>query len=310
VIDKQKTQINPVIQTSSNIFKHQHPYTIIDISDELGEEAIMPINPKVKYTDHKEGANLLAKASLVSKHKWVTWFKFLLYDWGILRPFSYKNFPDQMGLSWEDIETNSHAGTHLDSPWHFGPTTDGQPAKYIEQVPLEWCFHDGVVLDLRHKKPGEKITVTDLEQCLKKINYQIKPFDIVLLMTGADKKRFDKGYLAAHPGMTAESTEWLVDQGVKIIGTDGWGFDCPFVVMKKEYEQSGHDPCTLWPAHFLGRKKEYCHIESLINLDQIPTPFGFKVSCLPVKLTRGSAGWVRAVALYTNPYYQKDGYED
>jgi kynurenine formamidase len=35
----------------------------------------------------------------------------------------------------------------------------------------------------------------------------------------------------------------------------------------------------------------------LANLDQLPRPFGFKVACFPVKLTGGSAGWSRVVAI-------------
>jgi len=43
--------------------------------------------------------------------------------------------------------------------------------------------------------------------------------------------------------------------------------------------------------------EEYCQIEKLANLDQLPAPFGFYVSCLPVKIKDASAGWRRAVAL-------------
>jgi cyclase len=48
---------------------------------------------------------------------------------------------------------------------------------------------------------------------------------------------------------------------------------------------------------FAGITREYCQIEKLANLDQIPSPTGFSVSCLPVKIARASAGWCRAVAL-------------
>ncbi len=53
----------------------------------------------------------------------------------------------------------------------------------------------------------------------------------------------------------------------------------------------------LWGAHFVGKDKEYSHIEKLANLDKLPKPFGFKVACFPVKLTGGSAGWARVVAI-------------
>ena len=53
----------------------------------------------------------------------------------------------------------------------------------------------------------------------------------------------------------------------------------------------------LWSAHFAGIEREYCQIEKLANLDLILRPFGFKVSCLPIKIKDGSGGWCRAVAL-------------
>ena len=44
------------------------------------------------------------------------------------------------------------------------------------------------------------------------------------------------------------------------------------------------DNSHLWPSHLFGRKKEYCHIERLANLDKIPKPYGFKVACFPIKI--------------------------
>jgi len=38
-------------------------------------------------------------------------------------------------------------------------------------------------------------------------------------------------------------------------------------------------------------------MEKLTNLEKIPIPHGFKVSCFPVKIKAAYAGWVRAVAI-------------
>jgi kynurenine formamidase len=45
----------------------------------------------------------------------------------------------------------------------------------------------------------------------------------------------------------------------------------------------------------LGIKREYAHYEKLANLDLLP-PFGFKFYGFPIKFSKGSAGFVRAVA--------------
>jgi len=66
---------------------------------------------------------------------------------------------------------------------------------------------------------------------------------------------------------------------------------------KERFKETG-DPTVIWEAHRVGMDLEYCQIEKLANLDQLPRPTGFKVYCFPVKLTGGSAGWARVVAMF------------
>jgi kynurenine formamidase len=201
------------------------------------------------------------------------------------------------GLGWaiEEIQAISHTGTHVDAPYHYGPTSEGRPARRIDEVPLEWCFAPGVVLDLRHKAAGDFITVDNLSATLGHIGYRLQPLDIVLLWTGADKRLNSPAYFE-QPGLGRESVLWLVEQGVRVIGIDAYTLDRPFANMTADYRRTG-DGRFIWPAHFAGITKEYCQIEKLANLDQIPRPHGFYVSCLPVKIKDASAGWCRAVAL-------------
>lgn len=201
------------------------------------------------------------------------------------------------GLGWavEDIHAITHSGTHVDAPYHYGPESEGRPARTIDQVPLEWCLAPGVVIDMRHKAPGEFITVDDLQRALQRIEYRLRPLDIVLLQTGADKRLGSPAYFA-QPGLGREGTLWLVEQGVKVIGIDAYTLDRPFADMRADYQRTG-DGRYIWPAHFAGITREYCQIEKLANLDRLPAPHGFYVSCLPVKIERASAGWCRAVAL-------------
>ena len=203
------------------------------------------------------------------------------------------------GLGWavEEVQAITHTGTHVDAPYHYGPTSEGRPARTIDQVPLEWCFAPGVVLDVRHKATGEFITVADLEAALQRIDFRLRPFDIVLLHTGAHKRLGSPNYFA-QPGLGREGVLWLVEQGVKVIGIDAYTLDRPFANMVADYKRTG-DGRYIWPAHFAGITREFCQIEKLANLDQIPRPHGFFVSCLPVKIWGASAGWCRAVALVT-----------
>ena len=60
------------------------------------------------------------------------------------------------GQGWavEQIEAITHTGTHVDAPYHYGAESEGKPARTIDEVPLQWCFAPGVVLDMRHKAAG------------------------------------------------------------------------------------------------------------------------------------------------------------
>jgi kynurenine formamidase len=245
---------------------------IIDLSVPLVNKSFEPWPPVIHFFDHREGAREASRAMGV-------------------RP---DDFPDGLGAAMEEIHAITHTGTHLDAPWHFGPTSEGRPAKTIDQIPLQWCYGNGVVLDFRYKKRGEGIYVEDVKEALKKIPYIIVPYDIILIMTGTDKFIEDPQYPDLHPGMTEDATLWLIEQGVKVMGIDAYGWDRPFSILKKEFEQGTG---KVWPAHILGRKKEYCHIEKLANLDKIPKPFGFKVAVFPINILKASAAWCRAVAI-------------
>jgi kynurenine formamidase len=201
------------------------------------------------------------------------------------------------GQGWavEEVHAITHTGTHVDAPYHYGATSEGKPARTIDEVPLEWCFAPGIVLDFRDKPAGQLITVADLEAALAQIDYRLRPLDVVLLQTGADKRIGSLDYFA-QPGMGRDGVLWLVEQGVRVIGIDAYTLDRPFANMVTDYQRTG-DGRYIWPAHFAGITREYCQIEKLANLDQIPRPHGFYVSCMPIKIKGASAGWCRAVAL-------------
>lgn len=207
------------------------------------------------------------------------------------------DLPDGMGWANDNVTLNAHSGTHVDAPWHYFPTCGGQKARTIDEMPLDWFFRDGVVLDMRHKERGGLISSDDVQAALEKIGYQLKPFDIVMIQTGADKSWGSQAYFEAGAGMSGEATRWLIEQGIRVMGIDAWGWDQPFWAMKARFLET-QDPAVIWEAHRVGMDHEYCQIEKLANLDQLPRPFGFKVSCFPVKLKGGSGGWTRVAAIF------------
>jgi hypothetical protein len=144
---------------------------IIDLSVTISDEIKEPLPTSIMYEDHKEGARKMG-AKL---------FKGIPED----------AFIDGNGPAGEFITITSHGGTHVDAPWHYFPTCGGKPSRTIDQLPLEWFFQDGVVLDFTDKPDGYSITVDDLKEKLAAINYTLKPMDIVLIRCDADKRIYD-----------------------------------------------------------------------------------------------------------------------
>ncbi len=235
-----------------------------------------PMIPKVDYVAHDAGAEQMKE---------------------FFPGLEKEQLPEGLGWSLEVLSLTTHSGTHLDAPYHYHPKMDkGEPALTIDQIPLEWCFSDGVVLDFSHKADGERVNSEDVRAELDRIGYGLKPLDIVLVRTGADAVWGKPEYLVKGCGMTRESTLWILDQGVKVVGIDAWSWDRPLPFLAKEFQETG-DPSVIWEAHFAGIEKGYCHMEKLANLKAIPEPHGFKVACFPIKIKSASAGWVRPVAI-------------
>ncbi|MFA8300373.1 MAG: cyclase family protein [Hyphomicrobiales bacterium] len=188
-----------------------------------------------------------------------------------------------------------HSTTHLDAPWHYDKVCEGKKAKTIDEIPLEWCYGAGIVINMSHKKDFELITLKDIKEDLKRSGAIIEKGTIVLIRTDRDKYIGTKKYFTHGTGMSAEATEWLIDQGVKIMGIDQWGWDLPLPYQAQEAKNKNDDK-IFWEAHRVGINKEYCHLEQMVNLSSLPD-YGFIVSVFPLKVKGASAGPVRAVAI-------------
>ena len=247
---------------------------IVDLSVPVEDSPSEPVRPQVSFDDHDATAELVA---------------------GIFGA-DVSQLPDGKGWASETVTMITHAGTHVDAPWHYFPICAGEPARTIDQLPLDWFVRPGVRLDLRGVERGAEIRPDDLERALGDAGHELAPYDIVLLWTGAEAAWGSPEYPAAGSGLGRDGTLWLLDRGVKVIGTDAWGLDRPLGDLRAQFERDG-DPSILWAAHRVGIDREYCQIEKLHNLGALPGPAGFTVSCLPVKIAGASAGWCRAVAI-------------
>ncbi len=199
------------------------------------------------------------------------------------------------GLGWasERVTAITHSGTHVDSPFHYSPVCAGAPSRTIDEMPLDWFWGAGVCVTVDDKPQRQSIGADEVEAFEKRHDYQIKSGDIVLFRTGAASRYGQPDYNKHGRGISPDLIEMLCARGVRVFGTDAWSIDPPYWLMQENIADRGAG--AAWEAHFAGRKREFCVIEKLSNLDKLPAS-GFWVSCFPIKVKRGSGGWTRAVA--------------
>ena len=161
---------------------------IIDLSLPIDEKAFEVHKVEIERVSHKDG---------VEKFNRVIMGKTLLgrlqYILG-KRIVRKEDLPDEEFLSLEIVHSPVHIGTHLDYSFHYGSKSEGRQSKTAEEIPLEWCYCDGVKLDLCHKKPNEVIKAEDI-------------VDYTSHEGLADRlaKRFGAGVASALPNFSAQS---------------------------------------------------------------------------------------------------------
>ncbi len=234
------------------------------------------LGPTITYADHAQGVQeMVAMFPGLSAHQ----------------------MPDSEGWAVERLSVTTHNGTHIDAPWHYASTMDGgKPAITIDEAPLDWFLRPGVKLDFRDSPSGHVVSAAEVQAALKNIGHVLRPLEIVLMNTSAGDAYGSPAYLGSGCGFGREATLWLLEQGVKVVGTDAWSWDAPFSFTRARFAAEG-DASIIWEGHKAGRERSYCQIEKLANLDQLPS-VGFTVSCFPVKIKRASAGFSRVVAIF------------
>ena len=256
---------------------------LIDISAALraGIKSDPPaLLPEIAYHDHHQTAQPMADYMGISVDQ----------------------LPDGEYCAREAVKISTHNGTHLDAPYHFFSTMNhalkpgGEPSWRIDEVPLEWCFQPAVKLDFRHLPDGYVATPGDVEAELKRIGHQLRPLEIVVVNTAAGARYGEDDYIDRGCGMGKAATLWMLERGVRLVGTDGWSWDAPFSFTRRRFAEQ-RDPSIIWEGHKAGRDIGYCQLEKLANLHLLP-PVGFLMSCFPYKIKGASAGFTRAVALF------------
>ncbi|MDE3076157.1 MAG: cyclase family protein, partial [Chloroflexota bacterium] len=126
-----------------------------------------------------------------------------------------------------ELRTPTHAGTHVDAPFHFVPG-----GRTIDQISLEQLCGPAVVIPI-HRRAEEPISPEDLAAA------DVRPGDIVLLHTGWSEK-FETPEYQLHPYLLPETARWLVEKKAKMLGVDGVNVDMPIGHRPADYANPVH----------------------------------------------------------------------
>jgi kynurenine formamidase len=146
--------------------------------------------------------------------------------WPFYPPFEVKYFKRKVehGVNAQYIQTSNHMGTHLDAPRHF--VTAG---KTIDQIPLEWLYGEGVIVDLSDTLDElDVFTPAMIEE-----RAEIKDGDILYIHTGWHKyaqfgsEPDEEKYIHRHPGPHFEIVDWLLEKKIHLWGVDMVSTDHP-----------------------------------------------------------------------------------
>ena len=163
-----------------------------------------------------------------------------------------------------------HAGTHMDAPAHMlegGATLDSLPASHF-------CGR-AVVLDV-----SDRTSITT--EFLQAQGDLLRSVDFVLFYTGWEKKWPSMDFLTdgfAYP--TPEAAQYLVDCGLKGVGTDAVSIDAVAT--------------ETFPAHKVLMKSNLVIVECMC-LEQVVGRSDLQLFALPLKYENSDGASVRAVA--------------
>lgn len=170
------------------------------------------------------------------------------------------------------ISMFSHVGTHVDAPAHIF-----ENGLTLDTLPLTQFLGQAVVIDCRHVKQGEPITLKEIER----IGEEIKYADFLLFNTGWDKFWRSKEYFGDYPCIGEDILNFILSRNYKGIGFDVLGIDPISDVSLHRHKKLLYHNVVI--------------IENLTNLNQCGKGL-FNFSCFPLKIKNADGAPARAVA--------------
>ena len=158
--------------------------------------------------------------------------------------------PDEEGwYIMHRLVMDNHIGTHLEVPFHIL-----QGGADLAQIPAEQYIGEAVLLDLRGYQEREGIPLEAVQRAAQKAG-GIEAGDLVFVMTGWSAYYGSERYMTP-PFLVREAVQWIVAQGIKVLGIDTNGAMDP-------------DSADRW-NHLPIMEAGVVYIENLTNLEAVP----------------------------------------
>mgnify|MGYP001566864375 CR=1 FL=1 len=185
---------------------------------------------------------------------------------------------EQEGRETRRVVLGTHTGTHFDAPRHFISGGAG-----IDSLPLEILVGPATVVPLI---PAPELWVVSPEELARAIPGG-KPRERVLLRFDWSTRFGDPTFYSKAPALSLEACQWLLDEGVKLIGMDVPSPDAP------RFDTTSPDS----PCHKLLLGQGVILVEYLRGLDRLQRSEVF-LAALPLPFEGADGAPGRVVAWY------------
>ncbi|MFW5773563.1 MAG: cyclase family protein [Tangfeifania sp.] len=182
------------------------------------------------------------------------------------------------GWNAKTLHLYSHAGTHMDAPFHF-EVNDGT----IDKIPAGRFFTMCYVIDLTGISPKKEIKIADLDE----VKNKLQPGEGLIFRTGWSKFVNEPKYRDELPGISKELAKWCVEKGVATIGVEP-----PSVADVNNME-------LLTEIHRILLGGNIIIVEGLTNLHEISKQ-KVQLVTLPLKIKDGDGAPCRVIVIEEN----------
>ena len=192
--------------------------------------------------------------------------KFVIHKHDALMEIPGNVRPEGEWYIMSNVELMDHIGTHIEVPLHC--LKEGAD---LAEVPVEQFVGDAAILDLTGAEAEGGVTLEQVQAAAKAAG-GIREGDIVFCRMG--KTTY----------FSTASLQWLVEQGIKLIGVDSGGVEL------------AHDETHANVNHLLLFRAGISVIENLAHMDQL-TQSRVKAYALPVPVRGLDAFPLRVIAI-------------